>query len=302
MGLTMKAFVVGNIAIDETFAVKQLPCEGESIFGTKVSTDLGGKGANQAIILARSGIPTVLIAAIGGDAQADRMNSILAEEKVILRLIEMTGLESDRSIVVKDDAGGNANITTVDCARSLDACDIDEKMGDAAAGDLLVLQGNLNMSTTKQVIASAQKRNMRVVFNPSPFEVGIEALLIDVGCVFLNQHEAFQITGCQNETALQNLLERGIETVVLSRGEKGALLGTNKGIYSVPALACRVVDSTGAGDTLQGVALASAALRQCAIDVRAVEIASRAAALTVARYGTRTAFPTEAELLQLLRS
>ena len=158
----MKAFVVGNITIDETFAVTRLPCEGESIFGAKVSTDLGGKGANQAIVLARSGVPTVLIAATGVDRQADQMRNILTQEKVIPRLKEMTGLESDRSVVVKDAAGGNANITTVECARSLEMEDIHQRMADAASGDIVVLQGNLKVSTTKMIITLAQSRNMQI--------------------------------------------------------------------------------------------------------------------------------------------
>lgn len=298
----MKAFVVGNIAIDETFAVQRLPCEGESIFGTQVSTDLGGKGTNQAIVLARSGIETVLIAATGADAQAERMRSILAQEKVMLRLKVITDLPSDRSIVVKDAVGGNANITTVNCARSLNADDVFERMVDAAAGDLVVFQGNLKISTTGQVISMAKKRNMQVVLNPSPLETGIEDLLVDVNTLFLNQHEALQVTGVQGSSAVSDLLGRGIETVVLSQGEKGAILGTQAGIFTVSATACDVVDSTGAGDTLQGVALASATLRDCTVDVQALEIAARAAALTVSRFGTRTAFPSEAELLHLMTS
>ena len=132
-------------------------------------------------------------------------------------------------------------------------------------------------------------------------EAEIEALLCNVDTLFLNQHEALEITGSRAETAVNALLERGVDTVILSRGEKGAMIGTKSDISTIPAIVCEVVDSTGAGDTLQGVALAAAALRRRKVDIRAVEIAARAAALTVARYGTRSAFPTEAELHRLLR-
>lgn len=298
----MKAFVVGNIAMDETFAVERLPCEGESIFGTQASTDLGGKGTNQAIVLARCGIETVLVAATGADAQAERMRSVLAQERVIPRLKTISRLPSDRSIVIKDAAGGNANITTVDCAKSLSAEDVFERMADADAGDLVVLQGNLAVSTTGQVIAMAKKRDMQVVLNPSPLEAGIESFLAEVNTLFLNQHEALQITGFRGNAAVRDLLGCGIETVILSQGGKGALLGTPAGISTVSATACNVVDTTGAGDTLQSVALAAAALRACTVDVRTLEIATRAAALTVSRFGTRRAFPSEAELQDLMAS
>jgi len=86
----------------------------------------------------------------------------------------------------------------------------------------------------------------------------------------------------------------------LSEGEKGLLLGTHAGIFSVPAHTCDVIDSTGAGDTLLAVALAAAILRQENIALRSLEVASRAAALTVSRSGTRMAFPTVEELERLL--
>ena len=82
----MKVFVVGNIAMDQTLAVDRMPIEGESIFGSKISSDLGGKGTNQAIVLARCGIPTILIAAIGTDAQSQQMR-----EKGIFRAQVATG-------------------------------------------------------------------------------------------------------------------------------------------------------------------------------------------------------------------
>lgn len=296
----MKAFVVGNIAVDQTFAVNRLPAEGESIFGRKISTDLGGKGANQAIVLARSGIPTVLIAATGADPDADLLRDRLAAEPVTTRLIEVPDHASDNSIVMKDTSGGNVIVTTFDCARSLDVTDVEARMTDVVTGDLMVLQGNLDLATTRQIIAKARARHMRIVLNPSPFETGIEALLTDINVLFLNQHEAFQITGCEGPAAIPKLLNYGMETIVLSMGDKGALLGTATGIRTVPAHACDAIDSTGAGDTLQGVAIASALLHKRSIDVQDVQIAAEAAALTVSRPGTTSAFPTQAELAQLM--
>lgn len=297
----MKVFIVGNVAIDETFAVNRIPCEGESIFGTRVTTDLGGKGANQAIVFARSGVTAVLIAATGTDTKADMIRSFLIEEPVITRLIDIADKTSDSSIILKDGRGGNAIVTTVDCARSLDAEEITLRMTDANSGDLLVLQGNTNLATTKYLITKSLERDMQVILNPSPFEIGIEALMINVNTIFLNEHEAFQITGCQNNNAVKKLLEIGVETVVLSKGEKGLLLGTKAGIFTVPAHPCEVIDSTGAGDTLLAVALAASIFHKSNIGLRSLEIAAKAASLTVSRSGTLKAFPTKEELGHLIK-
>jgi ribokinase len=296
----MKVFVVGNIVADETYSVGQLPQEGESVFGSKVSVDLGGKGANQAIILARSNIQTILIAAIGADTQAKHLQSRLATEPVIPRLIEIPKNASDTSIIIKDRIGKNVIVTTVDCARSLTVFDVEQRMTDASNGDLLLLQGNLELTTTKQLIAIARTRKMQIALNPSPYESGVKELLAGLDTIFVNQHEASQITGCNGHPAVQKLLEYGIDTVVLTMGEKGALLGTASEVLTVPAQTCHVVDSTGAGDTLQSVAIASAILRRNSIDLVALKTATRAAALTVSRHGTTAAFPTRAELETLL--
>ena len=295
----MKVFVVGNIVADQTYSVGRLPNEGESVFGRKISVDLGGKGANQSIILARSDISTIFIAAIGDDIQANQLKERLATEPVVPRLIQIPNTASDSSIIIKDGTGKNVIVTTVDCARSLKASDVEQNMTDAASGDLLVLQGNLELAITKQIIATAQKRGMKIVLNPSPFENGIELLLADLDTLFVNQHEAYQITGCEGPFAVQKLLEFGIKTVILSMGEKGALLGTASEVLSVPAQTCHVVDNTGAGDTLQSVAIASAILRRSCIDLVALKIAAKAAALTVSRHGATAAFPTQTELKSL---
>lgn len=298
--LAMKVFVVGNVAVDETFAVSRVPHEGESIFGTRLSTDLGGKGANQALILARCGIPTIFIAAVGSDAKGDLIHRCLNEEPVAARLVKTCSEASDSSIIIKDERGGNAIITTTDCSRLLNLEEIEKRMKDAIAHDILVLQGNISLATTQRLIAKARSRKMKIILNPSPFEIGIEVHLMNVNTVFLNQHEALQITGHQSSDAVEKLLTLGVETVVLSEGEKGLLLGTHAGIFSVPAHTCDVIDSTGAGDTLLAVALAAAILRQENIALRSLEVASRAAALTVSRSGTRMAFPTVEELERLL--
>ncbi|MEM5477364.1 ribokinase [Pacificibacter sp. AS14] len=302
----MKVFIVGNIAMDQTIGIDRFPNEGESIFGSRVSLDLGGKGANQAIVLGRSGVPTILIAAVGTDLQSQHMRDLLAKEPVVSRLIKRHDCASDTTVVLKDAAGGNANIATVDCARSVDLIDVLPLMADAVAGDLLVLQGNLQLSTTADLIAQARKQQMLVAFNPSPFDREFIPLLPSLDILFLNEHEAEQITGKADEAAVYHLLDMNIATVVLTLGARGALLGQRDAargsdIVAVPAHKCHVVDSTGAGDTLQSVTIGSAILRGSKICAHDLDLAVRAAAITVTRPGTTAAFPTQQELETLSR-
>ena len=102
----MRAYIVGNVAIDETIAVSELPVIGASILGNAGGSDLGGKGTNQAVVMARCGVPTTLVAPVGRDARADTIRHYLADEPLRSELIEMENASSDVSIIFRLPGGG----------------------------------------------------------------------------------------------------------------------------------------------------------------------------------------------------
>lgn len=97
----MRAYIIGNVAIDETIAVSELPFIGASILGNAGGSDLGGKGTNQAVVMARCGVPTTLVAPVGRDARADTIRHYLADEPLQIELIEMEDASSDVSIIFR---------------------------------------------------------------------------------------------------------------------------------------------------------------------------------------------------------
>jgi ribokinase len=174
-------------------------------------------------------------------------------------------------------------------------------LGDAVSGDLVVLQGNLSEDVTRGILAEARHRGLKTAFNPSPLRPYFAELwpLIDVA--FLNRGEAESLTGSSGEAAIRRLAEAGVSQTVLTLGGSGAILASGHEVLAtVPARATEVVDTTGAGDTFMAVALASAALRSTALDAKAIHHATAAAAITVSRRGTRSAFPSRAELAGIL--
>jgi len=296
----MRAYVIGNITIDETIAVAALPEAGASILGTGQSRDLGGKGANQAVVMARCGLPTTLIAAVGEDVRAELIRRDLAREPVTSQLVPLSGKDSDFSIVLITPDGENVNITTTDCAQALRVEDAIPQISDAAAGDLAVLQGNLTDEATRRLLEAARARGMTTAFNPSPLRPFFASLWSLIDIAFLNEGEALALTSARGEEAARKLLGSGVSQVVLTLGARGAMLADGKSIISIPAAPSTAVDTTGAGDTFTAVALASSALRSTRIDRLALEHAVRAASITVSRRGTRSAFPTERELAAIL--
>jgi len=292
-----RAFVIGNAAMDEFFRVERLPERGASILGRRGVPGLGGKGANQAIVLARSGVETVLIAAIGQDSHGARIRALLKTEPLTADLVELAETPTDISVVLAGNDGANAIITSNACAQGLSVRECTRSLGSAGPEDVALFQGNLLHEIAAELMDLCRRRNVRVFFNPSPVAPDHARLIGKADTVFVNEVEAAGLTGgAGGHDAIAQILETGAGEVVLTMGRRGALLGSGEGTVHVAARDVDVVDPTGAGDSFEAAAVASALLRGCALDRKALEHAAAVAAVTVVREGAARAFPTSAEL------
>lgn len=152
----------------------------------------------------------------------------------------------------------------------------------------LLQQGNFSLDKTRALFQYARSRGMTTVFNPSPVNPDFCHLwpLIDIAVV--------------NESEAELLQPYGVKTLVITQGAAGAWLVQEGQRQFCPAVPAEALDTTGAGDTFLAVMLASALLRGVAPDALALAHASRAAAITVSRRGTLSAFPGSRELAALL--
>lgn len=285
----MRATVVGNTALDETLAVTALPRPGASIHARELSRDLGGKGANQAVVLARAAVEVTLIAPVGSDPRGAEIRDRLSAEGLSGALVEVDA-PSDRSMILATEDGENAIVTTHAAAEALTP----EAAVAGLAGALLVVQGNLSRATTRAVLAAARAQGMATAANPSPLRPWFPSLWPLIDTVVLNEGEAEALG------SPEALLAAGVKQVVLTLGAKGACLITATGEEHVPAVPATAIDPTGAGDCFMATALASALRRGTPLDAHALRHGAQAAALTVARPGTQSAFPTQAEFASIL--
>ncbi|MDF7651288.1 ribokinase [Pantoea sp. Acro-805] len=284
----MRVYVAGNIVVDETWSIDELPQKGASIHGRKISQDIGGKGANQAIILSRCGIDTHLIAATGRDIHGQWIRERMQSENLSLQPEVALFDHSDTSIIFNSRDGDNAIITTLAAAEALALERILLYLADAAPGDILLQQGNFSVEKTRALFSWAKSHGLITVFNPSPVNPDFADLwpLIDIAVV--NQHEA------------ELLHPTGVNTLVITQGAAGADIFRADDHLFCPAAPVQAVDSTGAGDTFLAVLLASSLIRGVEPDALALYHASAAAAITVSRTGTLNAFPTVDELTAIL--
>jgi ribokinase len=264
------------------------------------SRDLGGKGANQAIVLARTGTPTRFAATIGDDDTGQWIRRELATEGLDTgHLVSLPGA-SDRSLIFVSSSGENAIASTSHCSDALTPTHAEAAIAQMSSGDILLTQGGLNAETTAVAFAAARAKGIRIVFNPSALRDGFDALTGRADVLVLNHHEATQLTGEDSaDSAARSLRSRGTGTVVITLGPQGALALSADGEVSVPSTPATVVDTTGAGDTFLAVIAAALFDRQLPLQP-ALRAATDAAAITVSRRGTRAAFPTRGELASIL--
>lgn len=292
--------VLGNVAIDESMSAPVWPAPGATVLVGPPSRDLGGKGANQAIVLSRAGAPVRFVATIGDDDTGRWIRGELASEGLdTSHLISLPGA-SDLSLIFVSPSGENGIASTSHCSDALTPAHAEAAIALMSEGDVLLTQGGLTAETTAVAFAAARAKGMRIVFNPSALREGFDRLTGIADLLVLNHHEATQLTGeASPRSAAQTLRSRGTGTVVVTLGPQGALALSPEGEVQMSASAVTVVDTTGAGDTFLAVLSAAVFHHHLALEP-AMRGAAEAAAITVSRRGTRTAFPTRSELAAIL--
>lgn len=297
----MRLHVVGNVCLDTSFLLPRLPRPGETLNALTTIEGLGGKGANQAVAAARSGADVCLWSALGNDELADRLTRMLQADLDTDQLIRLPH-PTDRSTILLDEAGENAIVSAVECARAFDPLSQTDLQARWQAGDILLLQGNLPWDVTAASLHHAKQSGLVTVLNPSPLPESQVSGLADVDLVIVNQGEASALTGLDDpEHGARMLAEMGAASVVVTLAGEGSLILDAKDAapLRLSAQKTAVVDTSGAGDCFAGTL--AGLLAQGRGLIQAATVATMAAAVSVSRLGTLAAYPTRAEFSELLK-
>jgi ribokinase len=286
--------VIGNAAVDSVIRVDRFPRPGETIVAIDVSEDLGGKGANQAVVAARCGANVRLVAAIGGDALGERIRSNLAHEGVLTDGLTTSVYGTDRCVITVDGNGENTILSLIDAARHFDPVGETPIAACIKPGDLVVMQGNLRPSLTRDCLALARSKGATTVLNPSPTYAAQDYDWTLADLVLVNRGEAVELAGGEAEEAARALCKKGAGAVVLTLGADGAALFSADDAFHVPAPQVYAIDTVGAGDVFCGVLIAAKALGRNAR--AALAVATEAASISVTRKGVLASFPSREEM------
>jgi len=286
--------VIGNATIDTVIRLTRFPLPGETVVAEQgTAEDLGGKGANQAVVAARSGARVRLVAAIGRDEGGRRIRANLESEGVATDGLRDWDGATDRCIIYVDAQGENTIVSLIDAATAFDPLAIDA--GQAIKPlDHVVLQGNLRPQITYDCLITARQRKAITVLNPSPTYSAEEYDWSLVDIVLVNSLEAQQLGGCDDPLrAARNLIQSGAGSVVMTKGAGGATWITHRRALHAAAPAVVSIDTVGAGDVFCGTFVAGLATGRHGDT--ALLAATEAASLAVTRRGVLAAFPSRLE-------
>ena len=292
----MKIAVVGSCNIDLTFRVAHLPTAGETLPAARFQLAHGGKGANQAVMAARLGAEVAMIARVGDDAFGNDVISQLRAEGIDVSQVRRQRDSTTGSAVILVDATGRNSIVVVGGAnQDLAPFDVLESVDTIRSADVLLCQLEVPLPTSYAALKLAHAAGVRTIFNPAPAIPLWDNLLTHVDVCIPNELEFGQLTGLpvasrsQIETAAQMLRQRGARIVIVTLGERGALIVDGKSSELIPVPKVSAVDTSGAGDAFTG-AFAVAWVESGSMH-EAVVRANAVAADTVTRLGTQTSFP-----------
>jgi ribokinase len=296
----MTIHVIGNVARDTILRVDRFPMPGETIVARDVRDDFGGKGANQAIMLARCGVPVRLTVAVGDDDVALALRRHLEREGIDTSFVVRPG-PSDRSLILVDAAGDNMIVSMIGAAGAVTPADLVGAVDAMQAGDTVLMQGNLSADTTAWCLEAARMRGCTTVLNPSPIRFDYRDIWALADVAVVNRGEAVELGGAGSpEDAAASLLRKGVGLVALTRGAEGARILARDHRLAQPAEPVAAVDSAGAGDVFCGVLLAARAKSRDWPE--ALRLAVIASGRAVARRGTVAAFPGAEECRLLFAS
>ena len=290
----MKILNFGSLNVDYVYEVNCIAAPGETVSARNRKIFCGGKGLNRGVAMAKASVPVYQAGSVGLDGN------------ILLEALKKVGINTDfifrqdspggHTVIQVDSRGENCILVYGGTNRQIPRAHMDRVLKDFSAGDLLLLENEIN--DVAYLIHAAHERGMTILFNPSPFDETIQSLPLNlVDCFILNEAEGTAIS----ETALiENIIPKLTKRfpgahVLLTLGEQGAKYSDGTMIYHQKVYPVKPVDTTAAGDTFLGYFVFG--LTTGRTPQETLRVAAKAASITVSRLGAADAIPVLSEVL-----
>jgi len=297
--------VVGSANMDMVMSVGRYPYPGETVFGKGFGMFPGGKGGNQAVAAAKLGGRVVFIGKTGKDFFAEKLIKSMRTDGVDLKgLLRDPGAPTGTAMIVVDKSGQNEIVVISGSNMNLTPSDIDGKRKVFSSAKVTLLGLEIPLRTVIRSAEIAKSYEHMVILNPAPARKLPVSLLKRADIITPNETEAGMLSGIKVKNrhsavgAAKKLLGGGVKAVIITLGEKGALLVTGEREKFFPAVKVKAVDTTAAGDAFNG-ALAFSMAKDNNLD-EGIRFACAVAAFSVTRKGAQNSMPTAGELRRFM--
>lgn len=294
-----KIGVVGSINMDMTVKTERIPLKGETLKGEDLKYIPGGKGANQAVAAARLGADVEMFGCVGDDSAGESLVKNLQEQGVKTKHIRtVPGIPTGLAMITV----GDRDNTVIVVAGTNNCVDIDyiNEVRDAILEcEIVLLQHEIPQETIEYVINLCADNGVKVVLNPGPARPVRKEILEKVTYLTPNEHETVILFG--KEKSFEELMKAYPEKLVITQGSRGVSTCLKSGeIVLIPARKVNVVDTTGAGDTLNGAFTVAVTEGKNITD--ALVFANAAAGLSTEKFGAQGGMPTYEEVKKVMES
>ena len=300
--------ILGIFVADLTFRTERMPNKGETYIGNSFKLGPGGKGSNQAVAARRAGAETMFITKIGKDTFGEMAMKLYADEGINSKYVwEIPDMSTGAaSIVVNEETGDNAIIVVPGAADAMVPNDLDTAESGIADCAFFMASLEVPIPVMQHGLEVAKRNGVPTILNPAPAAILPDEVYGLSDYFTPNETEAAILAGIpvvtieDVEEAAKIFLQRGIDTVVITLGEKGAYVRNSVINQHVPAfdMGGKVLETTGAGDAFNGGF--AYALAEGMSLIEAVRFGSATAAISVTRLGTAPAMPVNSEIQDLL--
>jgi len=298
--------VVGSSNTDMILRVSRVPRPGETLLGGEFSTAAGGKGANQAVAAARAGGRVTFVARVGRDSLGEEALAGFEREGIVVsHVVRDPSSPSGVALIFVGSDGENSIGVAGGANQRLSPADVAGARRAIEGARVLLVQLETPLRTVEAAAGLASRAGVPVILNPAPAQALPGSLLRRVSVLTPNETEASLLTGIRVKDApsaaraARALRARGVGTVIVTLGAKGALVAGAEGERWIRGFKVKAVDTTAAGDVFSGaLAVRLAEGRPLA---EAVRFAHAAAAVSVTRAGAQPSIPSRREILSKLR-
>jgi ribokinase len=296
-----KIVVVGSCNTDMVVKAERLPVPGETILGGTFLMNAGGKGANQAVAVARLGGDVTFVCKTGNDLFGRQSVELYNNEGVNTNYVfSDEDLPSGVALITVDAKGENCIVVASGANASLSTSDINKAKEAIISSEIVLMQLETPIEIVEHVAKLASSHGVKVILNPAPARSISNELLSCLYMIIPNKTEAEILSGINvsdwnsAKKAANAISKKGVDVVVITLGSMGALIKNGDQYTEVLAQNVEAVDTTAAGDTFCGalcVALSEG------MEIReAVEFACKASSVTVTRMGAQSSIPFRKEL------